>query len=959
MARVRSILLSAGAALTVVAATAQPVHAQAEPVNLSPVKWAWTDSRNPSTSYVNQAGDLPVGTSLDAAGKAHTRRSYLTYDLTGFKGQAVHLAILNSSETSVTDCSAAAPVELWRTSAIKDNTAWNRAPQEIERIGEASLGAGSWSCPGGLGFDLTEAIGVAVARGDKAFTVELRIAAAAESDRRLGRSVQQPRIVVSGNHLAVASELKLQYPDGTCGTAAKHPTAGSSPTFSAKVTDGDANDPKTLIFAAWDADHPDQRREFSGGTYGGGVYQASTDFSGYADGTLVAWSARGYDYTDYGAWAKTCYVTVDKTAPVHEPGVASKQYPAGNVPSGGPGVVGRFRFDAAGDPDVAAFSWRDTAGRSGVVKANRSGGAVLEYTPDTSWMVSLYVAAIDAAGNRGPEKDYRFTVRNTSPYGSVDVAGVGVPSTINLTAPAIETTTMSYQLPDAAEVKLPVAGGRASGPVTFTKTGYVDITLRAYKGTKLIGQSKVSTVVSDEPVVQSAEFDVFTNQIEGKTGSFTFTPRRSGVVAYRYDIGGRSGQVDAGADGSAVLPYTADTPGFFNMLVNSVSADGTVSQTTQHYFSIIPVRPYVNAWDQTSWPRRDGVGILQRIEFGSQLPDLTGFVYRFDGGPETSISSNGNTYAYIDVTPTHAGDTTVIAQAVRADGSRSPETRYTFQVFSGPVVTWTPAGNVIINHLVTVTFRAALPGATQFRYTLPYGDENLTVPVGADGTATVTYTPLSPGLDNILVSSVDADGKESEQRRQYIFPLDDRVTVYGAWNEYNPTGGIGIPGNVGFYSQLVPNIVEFRYHLEDGPVVAVPPTPESTTTYTEVTPTHNGLNTLYVQQVLPGGELSPVTEYRFLVGTATKVISAQYPNYVWGGGAGVEGTFDFTAGSDGVVSFDYQFDYGDTQTVAAVDGHATVQWTPSDAGSHNLVVTGRRADGSTTDQTSQYLLVQY
>ncbi|GAA3232881.1 hypothetical protein ACFO1B_21285 [Dactylosporangium siamense] len=959
MARVRRVLLSAGAAFVVVAATAQPVHAQAPLVNLSPTKWAWTDSGNPSTSYLNQSGDMPVGTSLDAAGKAHTRRSYFTFDLTGFKGQAIHVAGLTSTETSVTDCTATAPVEIWRTSAIKDNTAWNRAPQEIERIAEASLGTAYGSCPSGLWFELAEAVGVAVARGDKTLTIELRVAAVAESDQRLGRTVRQPRLAVGANHLAVASELKLQYPEGTCGTVAKHPTAGSSPTFSAKVTDGDVGDPKTLIFAVWDVDHPDQRREFMGGTYGGGVYQASTDLSGYADGTLIAWSARGFDYTDYGPWAKACYLTVDKTPPAHEPGVASKQYPAGTVGTGGPGVLGRFRFDAGGNPDVAAFAWRDTLGRYGTVKANRSGGAVLEYTPDTARTMSLYVVAVDAAGNRGPEKEYQFTVRATSPYGSVDMAGVGLPSTINLTATASETTVMSYQLPESAEVKLPVTGGKASGSITFNQTGSAEITLRAYKGTKLLGQNKLWTVVSDQPVVESVEFDLFANQVEGKTGSFTFKPRRSGVVAYQYVIGGRTAQVDAAADGSAVLPYTADTPGFISMQVSSVSADGTVSQATQHYFSIVPVRPSVYVWNLTDSPRTDGVGILQRIEFGSQLPDLTGFVYRYDGGPETSLSSNGNSYAYLDVTPTHAGDTTVIVQAVRADGSRSPETRYTFQVFSGPVVTWTPADEVIANFPVTVTFRAALPGATQFRYTLPYGDQELTVPVGADGTATVTYTPLSPGLDTLLVRSVAADGTESEQRYQYIYVRDDRVTVYAPWNEYNPTGGVGIPGTVGFYSQFAPNIVEFRYHVEDGPVVAVPPTPDSTTTYTDITPTHSGLNTLYVQQVLAGGGLSQVTEYRFLVGTATNVVSAQYLPSTWGGGVGVEGTFDFTAGADGVVAFGYQFDYDETKTVEAVNGHATVKWTPSEGGSHTLAVTGRRADGSTTDRTWQYLLVQY
>jgi hypothetical protein len=90
----------------------------------------------------------------------------------------------------------------------------------------------------------------------------------------------------------------------------------------ATVTDAHPNDHAQITYEYWPVDHPDQRKR-SG---------PSLDLSGFADGTVVAWTARGDDYDDAGPWGKTCYFTVDKTAPTTRPVVSSKMYPSTDYP---------------------------------------------------------------------------------------------------------------------------------------------------------------------------------------------------------------------------------------------------------------------------------------------------------------------------------------------------------------------------------------------------------------------------------------------------------------------------------------------------------------------------------------------------------------------------------------------------------------------------------------------------
>lgn len=104
--------------------------------------------------------------------------------------------------------------------------------------------------------------------------------------------------------------------------------------------------------------------------------------------------------------------------------------------------------------------------------------------------------------------------------------------------------------------------------------------------------------------------------------------------------------------------------------------------------------------------------------------------------------------------------------------------------------------------------------------------------------------------------------------------------------------------------------------------------------------------------------LAPVTEYPFLVGTAPAIVSAQYPQYVWVGGAGIEGTFEISGGTEGLVSFDVAFDSADPLTTAAPDGRLSVTFTPANNfEQHVLVVTGHLADGTPTDTTTYLFYV--
>jgi hypothetical protein len=915
--------------------------------NLPQLSWAYLDSQSPKTKFVNPAEAPPVGTLVDGSKKAHTYRSYFTYDLTQLKGAVVHSSYLNTYEETVTDCSVPATIEVWRTGPVKDNTSWAHPPAELAKLASTNRGAGAYACPSYLGVDMVAELNAALSRHDKSITVEYRITAAQETDPHAGRTFQRPTLSSTANHPPTVTDLHLFGPDRPCGTLSKPSPAAASTWFKSTANDADQGDYSTVLYAIWPVDHPDQRREFQD-YYG-------TDLSQYADGQLLAWQAQASDSYDAGAWSKVCYIVMDKTAPKKPPAVSSKTYPEGNTRGGGSGIKGKFRFDAGGDRDVVAFVWRNLAGYSGEIKAGHPGGhATLEYTP-RGWHDALSVASIDATGNRGPAKEYQFWIADTAPGAQIAMNGVGLPSTITLTAPKPETTAFGYQIKGGPETRVPAVGGKATGQLTFTATGETQVVVSNYAKNKLIGQVTVRVSVTDAPGVASAEFDLDTDQIAGVTGSFRFTPHNTDVVAYQYELDGESHTVAAADDDTAVVQWTA-TAGWHSMSVRSVKADGSTSMDADYQFSIIDTRPAAYANELNNSPGGAGVGVPVTIGMESWLPNLTGFVYRFNGGPEQTVSNQGGPYARAIVTPDHAGDNTVVLQALLSDGTRSPATTYTFSISSGPVLSWTPDGSGTVGKPVTFTFHPGLPSVAAYRYSFAYGDEQ-TISAGVDGTATATYTPANSGIDNIRVTSVSSDGTQSDTRQLQFSVRDNKVGVYSTYDWSR--AGIGWTGYLYLTTQLFGQVVEYHYHVNDGPEQVIPASTEVTSTRISVLFDRNGTNTVYAQSLTSAGDLSPVTEYQFVVGTSPYVVSAQYPNSSWAGGGGVPGTFEFSGGTAGIVSFDYAIDGGAVTTLPVdSDGKASMTYTPAKSfETHGLAVTGRRADGTTTDTNQYYIYV--
>ncbi|MEU5911400.1 hypothetical protein [Micromonospora sp. NPDC047527] len=941
-----AILATAVGVATVVLATGQPALA-ADSVNLPLSSWAYLDSQSPRTKFVNPAVAPPVGTLVDDAGRAHTYRSYFTYDLTQLKGAVVHNSYLYTYEDTVTDCSTAATIEVWRTAPVKSGTTWNNPPAELEKLISVNRGQGSFYCPGYLGFDMVQTLNAALGRHEKSITVEYRITASQETDPRAGRTFQQPTLSSTSNHPPTVSDPRLEGPNRPCGTVTRPSPAAATTYFKATANDPDEGDYATILYAIWPVEHPDQRREFNS-------YNLGTDLSQYADGQLLAWQARASDYYDAGPWSKVCYVIMDKTAPANPPAVTSKLYPEGDTPGGGSGLTGKFRIDAGGDQDVVAFAWRDSTGYSGSVKARKPGRtAVLEYTPKRDWIETLYVNSIDAAGNRGPEREYRFRIADTAPSAQIELGGVGLPSTISLTARKPETTAFGYQLKGGPQTRVPAVDGKATGQLTFAEVGEVEVVVSSYAKNKLIGQDTLRIYVTDAPGVESAEFNFDSEPIAGKTGSFTFTPRNADVVSYEYVLDDTTQTVPAAADDTAVVPWTA-TAGWHFMAVRSVKADGSKSMEAYHQFNVLDPVPSAYAPTLEYLTRIDGVGLPVEFYLFSQLPNVTGFAYRFDGGPETVVPSDGGSVS-ISVTPVHTGDNTLIVEALLADGTRSPEKSFTWQPFEAPVVTTDPPNGGAAAQPMTLTFRSVLPDTREFRYSLDFG-EYQTIAAGPDGTATVSFTPQWDGWFSARVTGVAQDGTTSPEREMTVPVRDTRVSVWSQYSEWSPRGGIGVPGDFAFSTSWTPEVVEYRYRLNDGPELTAP-IGDSWNTLVTVVPDRNGPNTLTVRGRTADGRFSPVTEYPFQVGTAPHVFSEAYPRDTPGGGVGVEGRFEFSGGTPGITSFEYTIG-GTAGTVDAdAQGRASITWTPTEATGLYLVVKGHKADGSTTDEVWYFILV--
>jgi hypothetical protein len=482
----------------------------------------------------------------------------------------------------------------------------------------------------------------------------------------------------------------------------------------------------------------------------------------------------------------------------------------------------------------------------------------------------------------------------------------------------IKVTSYAYLMEGgASEVTVPATGNRATTSIVFPRPGYLNLRIRAYNGKKLVGERTQGVSVSDAPGVSSETFRWDVDTPYGTSGSFTFRPRESGVVAYVYDFGdGDRKRIDAAADGTAVLDWTAETGGYYTLTVSSVRADGSISTPEQYLFTIIDTRPSV--WtdiDTSADPRTDGVGVPFRAWFSLESWETYHFVYSVDGGPEAEGGS-------VEVTPTHSGPMTIAVRAVFDDGTETPTRVVTIDVLDAPFVSATSpyGGTPVVGMDGSLSFTPGRSGVASYRYTVDGGDPQ-TVAAAADGTAKVAYTPTPAWLVDLTVSSVGTDGTVSAPRHYQFTPITENIAVstpYGAgtWT------GVDVGGYITISSTVDRGVSAYLWQVDGGPTVTTPADANGTG-LAYFRPTHEGDNALNVQTRYADGALSPAVESHVYVGSAPEILIGDCT-------AGTPVTFTLHGGLNHVDSFQYwvSIDGADiTNGTITADATATAQVT--------------------------------
>ncbi|HET8658539.1 MAG TPA: hypothetical protein VFM55_06030 [Micromonosporaceae bacterium] len=745
-----------------------------------PATWAYTDSSTPDTPYVNPEPDAPVGAWRDPAGDRHVSRSYFAYDLRPFLGNRIISATFVARETEVNDCNPPRAWELWSTDPITPATSWSNPPRELVKVAEI----GGRACPGlYIEADLTDAVQDAVAQGRSTLTLELRVRGRQEVNVHFGRRIRHdPGISIHANAVpGTPTQLRLDYQ--TCAGPEPQFITTTTPALSALLTDPEGSDTAYATFAIWPVDRPQDRIELpeSWAGYTPTWAWAWVPAGLLANGGSYAFAVRSRDDYDFSAWSPECRFTVDTQRPDRPPVVTSTDYPDDGSYHGGPGIPGDFTFSADGVSDVVGFRYGAADAPTRFVAADTMGGSVtVQFTPTYPGPTTLYVASVDRAGNSSDQVRYSFRVRDTAP--SIEDANpdawLGDPHTLIFRPNMPDTVTYTYQIDDGPEQTI-AAGpdGSAQVAVVPAAQGTMVSVYSTTAGGLRSGVNSIYLWVSTAPVIESADFplDGRPGMPVGSPGSFTLKPHMHGVVEYvyqfnRYQEDEQPPQaVPAGPDGSATVEFTATRAGYNTLLVFSRTADGYVSDETEVAFYPASIAPRVSSTQYPAGQSGGGPGIEGTFVFQPVAANVVEYTYQFGDEPQQTVPAGSDGTASIRWTPQEypeawGGWVTLQVRSRSANGLVSDRAYYGFRVNAleptvvSDIYQWPNGGRV--GQTGRFTFTARLPASVEFVYFFD-SEPAQVVSVGADGTATISWTPQTPYTHFLTVRSRTATGLQS------------------------------------------------------------------------------------------------------------------------------------------------------------------------------------------------------
>ncbi|SIQ57885.1 hypothetical protein [Micromonospora avicenniae] len=931
--------------------------------------WAYTDLHRPTKVYIDQTGDVPVGSWSDDRGRKHTSRAYFTFDITRYRSAVIELAKFSAEETSVVDCTKRPPVELWRTGPYTAGSSWAKPPVDLAKLATVTL-PDIAGCPAPyVGWDATEGLRQALAEGASTLTLSLRLPTGLESDPALAHRYASTVGLSIDHNYPPGVPTDLETTSGkACTTAEPYQlVARRDPGPSALVHDADRNvsggmDMLTGTFALWPVDEPDARTERTDYARDGERVVGQFSSDQFEHDRVYAWQVRAADSRATSDWSGVCYFRTDFQGPTSAPAVSSDDFPSGGENS--PGLPGEVTFDAEGDTDAVGFGYRLNSVGEKTVAADRPGGSATVTITPRRGVNFLEVWSRDVSGNRSGTTRYDFVTYDVGPIVDGELSEIGVPTTFTVRPQMEGVVSYRFHLDDDPEQTVDAgADGTATLTVTATRGGYRTLTVTSVTVDGVSATSELDFRLLSEPKIAATVYEEYgIGGGQGVPGVFTFTPRLPDVVGYRYTFSGEEPKtVDAEADGTASVTWTPEVAGVTNLAVWSVSRDGTESDPATWYFNVRDLLPSVYGGLYGPYYPGGGPGQPGVFYFSSEVPETVEYRFRFDDGPEQGVGADDVGAAEVTWTPDQGGEHTLTVRGVTSDGTVSPERTYTFRVHDAPLVESvdypkdTSAG--LPGTPGVFTFRPQRPDVTSYRYVF-YDEEEKTVDADADGTAAITWTPQRSGWTMVTVRGVTSDGTVTEPREYAFTVRDPKPTIVSyLYTEWDPMGGIGVPGAFRFSSEL-PGTVEFVYQLNDGPEQTVAVT-EGTAADLMVTPDRGSRNTLTVRSRSTSGELSPAATFTFAVSTAPTITSTTYPSGEPAGGVGVPGVFTFAPRMPGVKNYVYQFDNGPEVSVAAgADGTASVTLTPTEARWYPISVYAVDADGNRSDYAYHWFVVQ-
>ncbi|MGW4564220.1 hypothetical protein ACWEN3_18005 [Streptomyces sp. NPDC004561] len=730
-------------------------------------------------------------------------------------GTHIVSATVDAKENYSASCSLSSTVKLYLTDAISSGTTWNNKPGLSSYLASKSFGPACSSEPSG-GFDVTSTIAKKAAAKASSWTFALVNSQESSSDGNyFKRFANNPSMSIEYNHVpGKPSSLAAKF--GThsvgCGTTSPYPVIGKTlittpPTLNAVVSDGD-KDALAATYKYWV--NGGSSTTTTSATVASGQNapkQLSSSFmSGLKTGDTVGWNVTSSDGKDTSSASSNCHFTVDLTAPA-EPTVKDKDgtYPEDSPGTTAAGTTGHFTLSTNSatkflyNLDVAPPT--SSTPSSEVVTASGN-TATVSVTPTAPGTHTLYVYAVDSAGNVSTQQQYQFTalghagktyaslkdafnntaVTDDANQAAADADGVGATMSLQDLKAAgwqpggkITVDGASFTLPSfasasgdnvmAANQSIQMTGsGRALVFLGFSTYGFVS--------SQRAEDDYSSPVIPDGTSVSGTECTLGNGQYEdcragGPYGSITYAD--NSTSAYHLTV--PDWVYGSNALAAVTLPHRNHTSGTQE------------NRSTNIYAFAVPLKPgaqisSVTLPDLSSAARQDVPGLHL---FGMALRDTTtapnGAKWTGAWSSPSEGAFNFESTDFKDQTFRVAANPSVAGSSVRIHLSNA--------------LGRTP---LTIDHTTIATQSSgAAPTATPADLTFNGGSKTVTIPVGGEVYSDATAYAATPGK-RIMVSLHLANSTPYLVQHSWASAAVQYVSAVGSGDHTTDTGTTAFTG---------------------------------------------------------------------------------------------------------------------------------------------------------------------